>query len=79
MGAAFPVCARDFCLLSSTQIGSLSIQSLTPRMPESLRPGVKRAGRATDQSSPPSAEVKYAWIYASTLHMISLFGAQLHT
>jgi hypothetical protein len=31
-----------------------------------LSPGVKRQGRETDHSPPPSAEVKKMWIYTST-------------
>jgi hypothetical protein len=39
--------------------------------------GVKRSGRETNHSSPPSAQVKNAWSYASTLQTSSWLGAKL--
>jgi hypothetical protein len=45
------------------------IQLPIPSVPGALSPGLKRSGREGDHS-PPSAEVKNAWLYTSTLQYV---------
>jgi hypothetical protein len=78
-GVRFPAGAGNVFLLHRVQTGSGAHQASCLMGTGALSPVLKRPGRDSDQSPPPSAEVENTWRYTSTsirLHGVVLSLAQ---
>jgi hypothetical protein len=70
---SIPGGGRDFFLRHRVRTGSGAHPASYPMVTGGYLTGFKRPGRETDNSRTSSAEVKNAWSYASTPHVMARY------